>query len=152
MQTPYKLQLEKLAVDMIKELYPIIDEEGITLDAKIENLSSVGQGLDEIKVNKQSAAVNHTTNQPINVILNEKLPNAPNFIDMINKIQLLSVYPSTITSVGYVSTVVEMLKKAINKYPISERPIYCIKDEDENQKIIHIRHKMNGTRRKRLIG
>jgi hypothetical protein len=113
--------------------------EGDTKIIKTE-MDEIKHLLYEIKVNKQSAAVNHTTNQPINVILNEKLPNAPNFIDMINKIQLLSVYPSTITSVEYVSTVVEMLKKAINKYPISERPIYCIKDEDENQKIIHIRH------------
>jgi light-regulated signal transduction histidine kinase (bacteriophytochrome) len=34
-EAPYKSQLEKLAVDMVKELYPIIDEEGIVLDAKI---------------------------------------------------------------------------------------------------------------------
>ena len=51
-EAPYKTQLEKLAVDMVKELYPIIDEEGITLDAKIDSISNIGQGLDEIKVNK----------------------------------------------------------------------------------------------------
>jgi len=37
---------------MVKELYPIIDEEGIALDAKIDSISNVGQGLDEIKINK----------------------------------------------------------------------------------------------------
>jgi len=51
-EAPYKSQLEKLAVDMVKELYPIIDEEGIVLDAKIGDLSSVGSELDEIKVTK----------------------------------------------------------------------------------------------------
>lgn len=51
-EVPYKSQLEKLAVDMVKELYPIIDEEGIVLDAKIGDLSSVGSELDEIKINK----------------------------------------------------------------------------------------------------
>jgi hypothetical protein len=50
-EAPYKSQLEKLAVDMVKELYPIIDEEGIILDAKIDSISNVGSELDEIKVN-----------------------------------------------------------------------------------------------------
>jgi hypothetical protein len=51
-EEPYKTQLENLAVKMIKELYPIIDEEGIVLDAKISNISDIGRGLDEIRVNK----------------------------------------------------------------------------------------------------
>lgn len=50
-ENPHKQQLEKLAVDMVKELYPIIDEEGIVLDAKIDSITSVTGELDEIKVN-----------------------------------------------------------------------------------------------------
>jgi hypothetical protein len=51
-ETPYKAKLEKLAVDMIKELYPIISQEGIKLDAKIGDIGSVTGELDEITVNK----------------------------------------------------------------------------------------------------
>lgn len=51
-EAPYKNKLEKLAVDIVKELYPIIDEEGITIDAKIVSMSDVNKSLDEIKINK----------------------------------------------------------------------------------------------------
>jgi hypothetical protein len=54
-ETPYKQQLEKLAVNMVKELYPIIDQEGIVLDAKIGSIADVGSELDEIKVNTPRA-------------------------------------------------------------------------------------------------
>jgi hypothetical protein len=53
-EAPYKTQLENLAMDMVKELYPIIDEEGIVLDTKISNIADVGRELDEIKVNNPS--------------------------------------------------------------------------------------------------
>jgi hypothetical protein len=46
-ETPYKPKLEKLAVDMFKELYPIVDEEGIKVDAKLVSMSDVGRELDE---------------------------------------------------------------------------------------------------------
>jgi len=46
-EAPYKEQLEKLAVDMVNELYPILKAEGIVLDAKIASMSDVGQELDE---------------------------------------------------------------------------------------------------------
>jgi hypothetical protein len=47
-EAPYKKQLEKLAVNMIKELYPIIDSEGIKIDAKITDGSDISQSLNEI--------------------------------------------------------------------------------------------------------
>lgn len=53
-EAPYKTQLENLAMDMVKELYPVIDEEWIVLDAKISNIADVGKELDEIRVNKPS--------------------------------------------------------------------------------------------------
>ena len=46
-EAPYKDKLEKLAIDIVKELYPIIDEEGITIDAKIVSMSDVNKSLDE---------------------------------------------------------------------------------------------------------
>jgi hypothetical protein len=51
-EAPYRKQLENLAVKMIKELYPIVDQEDIKLDAKITDLSGVDKSLDEIKVNR----------------------------------------------------------------------------------------------------
>ena len=51
-EAPYKDKLEKLAIDIVKELYPIIDEEGITIDAKIVSMSDVNKSLDEIKISK----------------------------------------------------------------------------------------------------
>jgi hypothetical protein len=50
-EAPYKGKLEKLAVKIVKELYPIIDEEYIKLDAKLGDIGSVTGGLDEITIN-----------------------------------------------------------------------------------------------------
>lgn len=52
-EAPYKDKLEKLAVQMVKELYPIIDEEGIVIDAKLGSISDVNKSLDEIKITPQ---------------------------------------------------------------------------------------------------
>jgi hypothetical protein len=95
--------------------------------------------LTEIKANQKPTTINNTNNS-INFILNENFTGAKNFIDMIQGIPLLPVYPPTISSSDYVDTIVGMLKNEIDKFPIAERPIQCIKDEDENQKILHIRH------------
>ena len=46
-EAPYKDKLEKLAINIVKELYPIIDEEGITIDAKIVSMGDVNKSLDE---------------------------------------------------------------------------------------------------------
>jgi len=46
-EAPYKSQLEQLAVNMMKELYPVIDEEGIVIDAKLGSISDVNKSLDE---------------------------------------------------------------------------------------------------------
>jgi hypothetical protein len=36
-EAPYKAKLEKLAVDMVKEMYPVIDEFGIEIEASLGN-------------------------------------------------------------------------------------------------------------------
>ena len=51
-EAPYKSKLEQLAIQMVKELYPIVDEEGIVLDAELGDMSDIGRELDEITVNK----------------------------------------------------------------------------------------------------
>lgn len=49
-EAPYKKKLEALAVNIVKELYPIVDEEGIKLDARIVSMGEVSSTLDEIKI------------------------------------------------------------------------------------------------------
>ena len=56
-EVPYKQQLEKLAVDMVKELYPIIEEEGIIIDAKLSTEQEIGDTLNEIKVRRPGVRV-----------------------------------------------------------------------------------------------
>jgi len=51
-EKPYRDILEMLAVEMVEKIYPIIEEQGIKIDAKIVDMSSVGQELDEITINK----------------------------------------------------------------------------------------------------
>ena len=46
-EAPYKDKLERLAVGMVKELYPIIDDQGIQIDAKLGTTSDITRGLDE---------------------------------------------------------------------------------------------------------
>ena len=99
--------------------------------------------ISEIKANQKPTIITQNTNNNnnnINFILNENFTGTKNFIDMINNIPLLPIYPPTISSSEYVDTIVGMLKNEFDKFPIAERPIQCIKDEDENQKILHIRH------------
>jgi len=108
-----------------------------TQNISMEEIKNI---LTEIKANQKPTTINNTNNNSINFILNENFTGAKNFIDMIQGIPLLPVYPPTISSSDYVDTIVGMLKTEIDKFPIAERPIQCIKDEDENQKILHIRH------------
>jgi hypothetical protein len=46
-EAPYKARLENLATQIIKEKYPILDQENINIDAKITSLSDVERSLDE---------------------------------------------------------------------------------------------------------
>jgi hypothetical protein len=92
--------------------------------------------MEDLKTNQKPTTINNN----INLILNEKFNNAKNFIDMINGIQMSTTYPLKISSSNYVDMMVGLLKTELDKLPPQERPIHCIKNEDENQKIIHIRH------------
>ena len=70
-EAPYKSQLEQLAVNIMKELYPVIDEEGIIIDAKLGSISDVNKSLDEIKINKPNDPINSLT-RLLDAIPNEK--------------------------------------------------------------------------------
>lgn len=50
-EKPYIKELEKLALDIIYELYPILKSLGIKIDAQITSLSDTTNSLDEIKYN-----------------------------------------------------------------------------------------------------
>jgi len=76
----------------------------------------------------------------INLVLNEKCNNAKNFVDMIRDMKLDEVYHDSISSLDYVDTIFKMIKREMDKLPFIERPIQCIKDEDNLQQILHIRH------------
>lgn len=116
-----------------------------TIDLKMEELKTL---IIELKENQQPV-INTTNNTNtntnnnninINVILNENFKNAKNFVDMIREMKLDDIYHDNISSVDYVSDMFRMIKSEIEKLPFIERPIHCIKDEDDHQKILHIRH------------
>lgn len=111
------------------------------IDKKMEELKEL---IIELKDNQQPTNImtnsNNTNNININLILNENFKNAKNFIDMIREMKLDDVYHDNISSIDYVSDMFRMIKTEMDKLPFVERPIQCIKNEDEHQKILHIRH------------
>jgi tetrahydromethanopterin S-methyltransferase subunit B len=116
----------------------------IDLTEKVDKMTNI---LVDIKENQQptTAITNNNNNNQnnhnynVNLFLNEHCTNAKNFIDVINGIQLDTEYHEYISSADYVSTIVRLIKTELEKLPISERPIHCIKNEDEHQQILHIR-------------
>jgi hypothetical protein len=71
-EEPYKAKLEKLAVNMVKELYPIIDGEGIKLDAKLVDVGEVNKSLDEIKVNNPNILPLYQTHSLLQAVYKDK--------------------------------------------------------------------------------
>lgn len=59
-EEPFKGQLEELAIQMVEDMYPIIGDDNIQIDAKIVSMADVNQSLDEIKINnpKQKLVMN----------------------------------------------------------------------------------------------
>jgi hypothetical protein len=120
-----KCKIAKVEIDE-KELKTSITE----IKSMIENLNQSSTNI-----------TNHQNNNfNVNLILNENFTQAKNFVDMIQNICVEGPYPDKISSENYVSRVFQLIKNEIDKMPIDERPIHCIKNEDERQKILHIRH------------
>ena len=117
-------------------------------DEMKETMKEIKNMMVDIKSNCQPSCTNieNQTNQinnnniNVNLILNENFTKSINFLDMIKNMEVDKTYQATISSENYVSKVVQMLKNELDKLPIDERPIQCIKNEDEHQQILHIRH------------
>jgi hypothetical protein len=117
-------------------------------DEMKETMKEIKNMMVDIKSNCQPSCTNieNQTNQinnnniNVNVILNENFTKSINFLDMIKNMEVDKTYQPTISSENYVTKVVQMLKNELDKLPIDERPIQCIKNEDEHQQILHIRH------------
>jgi len=117
----------------------------INVEELTEKVDKMTDLLVDIKTNQQPSTAITQNNQNnnnfnVNLYLNENCTNVKNFIDMINDIQLDTEYHEYISSSDYVNTIVRMIKTELDKLPPVERPIQCIKNEDENQQILHIRH------------
>ena len=112
------------------------------LDKKMEELKNLIIEMKDNQAPTTSTTNNNTNNNNINInlILNENFKNAKNFIDMIREMKLDDIYHDNISSVDYVSDMFRMIKTEMEKLPFVERPIQCIKDEDDHQNILHIRH------------
>lgn len=126
---------EKISHDTssINDLKETITE----LKTMIIDLKDTRQPINTMITNNNN---NNNNNFNVNLFLNENCTGAKNFIDMINGIKLDTEYHEYISSADYVDSIVRMIKSEMDKLPIIERPIHCIKNEDENQQILHIRH------------
>ena len=67
-EVPYKSRLENLAVSIVKEKYPILDQENISVDAKIVGLSDVERSLDEATPSEKRRRVINAITQGASVI------------------------------------------------------------------------------------
>jgi hypothetical protein len=67
-EAPYKARLENLATQIVKEKYPILDQENINIDAKITSLSDVERSLDEATPDEKRRRVINAITQGASVI------------------------------------------------------------------------------------
>jgi len=67
-EAPYKSRLENLATSIIKEKYPIINQENIGVDARIFGLSDVERSLDEATPDEKRRRVINAITQGASVI------------------------------------------------------------------------------------
>ena len=67
-EAPYKARLENLATQIVKEKYPILDQENIDIDAKITSLSDVERSLDEATPDEKRRRVINAITQGASVI------------------------------------------------------------------------------------
>ena len=81
----FKTQLTNLAVRIVKDMYPILDQENIGIDAEITDLSGVRRSLDEATPGEKRRRVINAITQGASVIsLNEFFNIFKEHIDEIN--------------------------------------------------------------------
>ena len=84
-EAPYKGRLENLAIDIVKSIYPILDQENIGIDAKITDLSGVRASLDEATPGEKRRHVINAITQGASVVsLNDLFRIFKSHIDEIN--------------------------------------------------------------------
>lgn len=101
----------------------------------LETVVELKTMVEDLKANQKPTIINNN----INIILNEHFKPNKDFIEFIKGINFSESYPPTISSDGYVGTLSDAVKTEIDKLPLDERPIFCIKNEAEDQNIIHVR-------------
>jgi hypothetical protein len=110
-----------------------------------ENLTKKNQDIfdeNNIKNNQNTPTINnHQNNNNINIqmYLNENFKEGPNLMDIVNKMTIEPGYKHKYEKIGYDGIVCEMWKNTLDDIPLKNRPIYCIKDEDPRQEILHVR-------------
>ena len=129
-----KCTIKKIEIVDIEMKESINELKNIIVDMTTKYPSQISTYIE----NQNNQINNNNIN--VNLILNEKLTNGMNFMDMINTMDIDKSYQNTITSENYVKKVFLMIKQALDKIPFEQRPIQCIKGEDDHQQIIHIRH------------
>jgi hypothetical protein len=125
----------------------VIQQDNTSIQDLKETITELKTMIIDLKEHQQPVTTmitnnnnNNHNNFNVNLFLNENCTGAKNFIDMINGIQLDTEYHEYISSADYVDSIVRLIKSELDKLPMIERPIHCIKNEDENQQILHIRH------------
>jgi uncharacterized protein (UPF0147 family) len=105
------------------------------------NSAKIIELLTDIKNNQNTPTINNHHNNNINIqmYLNENFKEGPNLMDIVNKMTIESGYKNKYEKIGYDGIVCEMWKNTLDDIPLKNRPIFCIKDEDPRQEILHVR-------------
>ena len=83
-EAPYKARLENLATQIVKEKYPILDQENIDIDAKITSLSDVERSLDEATPDEKRRRVINAITQGASIYGSLDRP----FMDFLDDVDL----------------------------------------------------------------
>lgn len=82
----------------------------------------------------------HNTNN-INIFLNEQCKDAINFIEFKNRLEVMEKHFELLCQKGYFAGYTEIMNHNLSKYTIEQRPLHCIKDDDDKSNDqIQIRH------------
>jgi len=135
---------EEVRQEMRLEIEEIrLEREEIRLERKElkEDINDVRTIVSDVRSNQTPTNINNTLNNfNVNLFLNENLKQTKNLMDVVNGIQLAIEYKESISSEDYSNSIAELITNEIDKLPINERPIFCIKNEEESQQIVHVRH------------
>lgn len=131
-------QLEKVP----ENHFITLSHETQTLKEIKEEIKNLAQVMSEIRAPNINSNIEtqNNNNFNINLYLNENVKPCMSFVEWIkSSIKIDHTYKQKITENGYLNTMNDIVKEAIDNVPFIERPIHCIKNEVDFQEIIHIR-------------